>query len=150
MGEILVEQFEYKRATSPEDLYSRFIGPCIVMGAIYGRMGYMFHCPPIGHNFSDHIEPIFEDLRKDVKSKRWLEVYVIGGEVGFNDIYKGEMMAGRRTVLEKIALSGFENCVRVVRWCPPGFAQSLRLILSERRAEIKVCPEEDLELDRGF
>ena len=54
--------------------------------------------------------------------------------------YTDEQRAGRQIVLDKIAENGFEKCMKEVRWCPLGYSQTLRLILSEGRAEI----EEDL------
>jgi len=143
MEEIVLGQFEYKKTTSPNELYSDGLGPCIAMGAIYSKKGYMFHAHPVGHDFSNHIEPIFRDLRRDVKDKSKLHIYVVGGEIEVNDGVEDEMRAGRQTVLDKIVQSGFEKCVREVRWCPPGYNQTLRLILSESRAEI----EEDLTSD---
>ncbi|HIH13402.1 TPA: hypothetical protein HA242_06800 [Candidatus Woesearchaeota archaeon] len=102
----------------------------------------MFHAPP-GADFSSHIEPIFRDLRKDVKDKNRVQIYVIGGEE-VNDQYKDETRAGRQTVLDKIVRSGFEYCIKVVRWCPFNHNQTLSLILSEGRAEIEEDSEEDM------
>ena len=137
MKEIKVEQFQYRTTRAPNELYSGGVGPCIVMGAIYGKKGYMFHAQPVGHDFSSHIEPIFRDLRRNVKDKNQLQIYVIGGEIEINDEYGSDMRAGRQTVLEKIARDGFNEAVKEVRWCPPNYVQDLRLILSERRAEIE-------------
>ena len=152
MEEIKVEQFEYRTSRSPNVLYSGGLRPCIAMGAIYGKKGYMFHAPPVGHAFSTHIEPIFRDLRKDVKDKNRLQIYVVGGEIEVNDEYKGEKLAGRQTVLDKIVQSGFEKCVKEVRWCLPNYYQELRLILLEGRAVIDEFDELDefLEDDYGM
>mgnify|MGYP001563469104 CR=1 FL=1 len=144
MKEIKVHQLKYKTTRAPNELYSGGLAPCIAIGAIYGKKGYMYHAHPVGHNFSSHVEPIFRDLRRDVKDKTKLQIYVVGGEIEVNDEYENEVKAGRQTVLDKIAQSGFEKCIREVRWCPTDYAQSLRLILSEGRAEIEECPLEDL------
>ena len=109
MVEIIVDQFEYKTTRAPNELYSGGLAPCIAMGAIYGKKGYMFHAHPVGHDFSSHIEPIFRDLRRDVKDKTKLQIYVVGGELEVNDEDENDLKAGRQTVLNKIAQSGFEN-----------------------------------------
>lgn len=136
MENIEVSQFDYRVARAPNELYSGGLGPCIAMGAIYGKKGYMFHAHPVGHDFSNHIEPIFRDLRRVVKEKNRLQIYVVGGVINVNDEYENEIRAGRQVVLDKIVLSGFEKCVKEVRWCLPNYCQELRLIISEGRAEI--------------
>ena len=152
MEDIEVGQFEYRTTRAPNELYSGGLGPCIAMGAIYGKKGYMFHAQPVGHDFSTHIEPIFRDLRKDVKDKNKLQIYVVGGEIEVNDEYEDEKQAGRQTVLDKIVQSGFEKCVKEVKWCLPNYIQELRLILSEGRAEIEEYdlrdefPEDDYDM----
>lgn len=66
--------------------------------------------------------------------------------------YEDGLLSGRNTVLDKIVQSGFEKCVKEIRWCPPDYNQELRLILSEGRAEIDefderdVFPEDDYDL----
>ena len=137
MGEIIVEWAEYEKATAPDELYSGGLGPCIAIGAIYGKQGYLIHHHPVGHDYAAFIEPFFADLRRDVKDKNKLQIYAVGGAIEIDDEYKDEMQAGRQTVLDKIVQSGFEKCIKKVRWCPTGYIHTLRLILSEGRAEIE-------------
>ncbi|MDP3639654.1 MAG: hypothetical protein Q8R53_00440 [Nanoarchaeota archaeon] len=110
-----------------------------------GKKGYMFHAHSVGHDFSSHIEPIFRDLRKDVKDKKRLKIYLVGGEIYYaspDEDCADEIRAGRQIVLDKIARYGFQDSIREVNWCPLGHVQSLRLILSEGTAEIS---DDDLE-----
>jgi len=141
MEEIKVGMMEiYRKTKAPNELYSGGIGPCTVVGAIYGRKGYMFHgvleLPCTG------LEPILTDLRKDVKNKKKLQIYVVGGEIT-DGLPETEIIAIRQAVLERIANSGFKHCVREVRWCRNAYYQTLRLILSGGRAKI----EEDIYLE---
>jgi hypothetical protein len=138
---IRVEDTEYKKARAPNELDSGGIGPCIVIGAIYGKKGYMIHGHPVGHNYAAFIEPFFSDLRRDVKDTRKLQLYVIGGEL-FHE-YQDDQLAGREMVLEKIAENGFNEAVKKIQWCYSGHGQSLRLILSEGRAEIEDQEDSD-------
>lgn len=159
MAEILVEIPYYKKAKSPDELYSGDVGPCIVIGAIYEKKGYMIHQPPLGPNYFKFIEPFFRDLEKDVKDKNKLQIYVIGGEIigvgendlktmeGFNLDYKEckeDIEIARKIVLYRIEQYKFQESVKEIRWCPENYAQNLRLILSESRAEIEEKSLEDI------
>ncbi|MBS3093467.1 hypothetical protein J4456_02700, partial [Candidatus Pacearchaeota archaeon] len=145
MEEIIVGQGEYKKARAPDELDSGGIGPCIAIGAIYNKRGYMVHEHSVGHNYADFIDTtIFRDLRKDVKDKKNLQIYIIGAGIEINDEYKDNKIAGRQAVLDKIVENGFQEAVKDIRWCPTNYTQSLRLILSECRAEIEE-DEDDLE-----
>jgi len=42
---------EYGKAEDPVTLYSSGVGSCFVIGAIYGRKGYMFHILPPSAEF---------------------------------------------------------------------------------------------------
>jgi len=133
MEEINVDMWEYKEAKAPDELYSGGVGPCIVIGAIYGRRGYMIHEPPQG-DISSFIEPFFAGLRKDIRDVKKLKIYVIGGEIESGG--DEEVRSSRNAVLDKIKEHGFQDVERVVQWCPTNHTQSMRLILSEGRAEI--------------
>ncbi len=139
MEEIKVDQFEYQKTRAPNELYSGGVGPCIVVGAIYRKKGYMFHQHSVASYFSSKIEPIFRDLKKDVKDKSKLQLYIVGGKI-YKE-YKEEMIEGRKIVLDKIAENGFEECVKEIRWCPFEYYQTLRLILDDGRAEIEENPD---------
>lgn len=150
MKEIEVEQFEYKTTKTPNELYSGGVGPCIVIGAIYEGRGYMLHEVPLSYNFSSDVERMFSDLRRDVRNNGKLQIYIVGGEIELNDEAESEIRAGRQSVLDKIARRGFGKCVREVRWCQPNYCQSLRLILSEGRAEIEESDMCDEFFDNDF
>jgi hypothetical protein len=135
--EIEVNMFDYKKAKAPDELYSGGVGPCISIGAIYQKKGYMIHEVSTYRGFLKNINKLFNDLKKDVKDKSKLQIYVIGGEIGDDLEYGQDIEFGRKTVLEKIAENGFNNCVREVRWCDNNHCQTLRLMLSEGKAEIE-------------
>ena len=135
--EIAVEMCDYKKTQSPNTLYSGGIDPCIAIGAIYNKKGYMIHMHPVGHDYSSFIEPFFEDLRKDVIDKRELKIYVAGGEIAFDDQCKEDMKKGRKIVLAKIVENGYQESVRKIKWCKTDYSQSLRLIISKGRAKIE-------------
>jgi len=133
--EIRVSTFEYETATAPDELYSGGIGPCIVMGAIYGKKGYMIHGHSINTNFGMFIEPIFTDLRKAIHKKN-LGIYVIGGETARDEDPEcvEEILHGRQTLLDKIKDEGLSPCLKLVRWNQPNYTQTLRLVLSKGKA----------------
>ena len=112
------------------------LGPCIAIGAIYDKRGYMVHEHALRPDYAYFLErTIFADLRRDVKDKKKLQIYVVGGEIDAQ--YTNEKREGRKIVLEKIVENGFQDSVIKIQWCPLEHNQSLRLILSEGRAEIE-------------
>ena len=135
MTDILVDVNEYKKATAPDELYSGGAGPCIVIGAIYEGTGYMLHDPSVFVDYTKFTEPIFADLRRDVKDKSKLKLYVFGAELDGD--MDDEIMKGRQAVLDEIVKSGFQKAVKKLKWCPTGFTQSLRLNLSRGSAKIE-------------
>lgn len=142
MKEIKVNMCEYKKAKAPDELYSGGLGPCIAIGAIYEKRGYLAHHHSCGHNYSIFIDPFFRDLRKDVKDdNKKCRIYVVGGEFRYDDEDKEEVIEGRNIVLKKITQYKFQEAIKKIRFCPPNHMQSLRLILSMETAHIE---QEDL------
>jgi hypothetical protein len=119
---------EYKRANAPDILTSGGLGPCTCVGAIYGKKGYMVHYTAGAD--SSEFDTFLGDLRREVKRKDRLKIYVAGLEEqpGLDEIALDE----RKNVLKKIADSGFKTTE--VRWNWPDSTQTLSLILSENRA----------------
>jgi hypothetical protein len=141
MGRIIVENFEYKTAKSPDSLFA-CVGPCIVIGAIYGKKGYMFHHVPVG-DYYEIIKPIFNHLKRDAKDKNKLKLYVAGGGIYMEDYTDATLMA-RDDVLRKIKECGFEKSVEFIKWCKIGRSQSLELILDEGIAELDENRDDEL------
>jgi len=142
--EIEVEDTEYKKARAPNELYSGGLGPCIAIGAIYEKRGYMIHHHPVtSEQVSSVVRSFFADLQRVVKNKEKLKIYVAGGSIGVDDECPADMEAWRQNILTEITQNGYQKCIEEIRWCPPNFIQSLKLIISEGRAEI----EEDSEAE---
>ena len=135
MEEIQVETLEYKTAEAPSVLYAN-LGPCIGIGAIYEGKGYLLHTQPVGwFDFSQELNPILQDLKKDVKKKSKLGIYIAGCSLdGEND---EEMLEGRKTTIETIAKAGFKDRIKKVKWADDNSTQTLYLILSENQADIE-------------
>ncbi len=141
MKEKKVEIGEYKKAGAPYELYTGGLGPCIALGAIYKKRGYLAHYPSYGHDYSARIDPLFRDLRKDVKDNKKCRIYVVGGEFRYDDEDKEEVIKGRNIILEKIKKYGFQEAIKEIKFCPTNHMQSLKLILSAETAYIE---QEDL------
>jgi len=133
--------FWYKTAKAPETLSSGGLGPCIAVGAIYREKGYMLHSPPTQEGFGKLLDPLFIDLKREVRDKNWVKIYVIGGESSQAD-NNDDVMAAQNAVIDKIAAYGFSKCIKEIRWCPPNSIQKLDLILSEGRGVIE---DEEME-----
>ena len=138
MSKIIVEVGEYEKARAPDTLLAGF-GPCIVIGAIYGKKGYMFHHAPC-NDYYRVIKPIFSDLRRDVRNRQNLKLYVAGGEIVKED-YEYNCVDD---VLKRIRESDFEKCVEFIRWCMTGFCQDLELILDDGVAGFNEDREDEL------
>jgi len=130
-----VKTLEYKTAESPEELYA-YLGPCIGIGAIYNRRGYLLHTQPVGwNNFSAQLAPLLDDLTKDVRDKSKLQIYIAG--CSLDGEYDQEVLEGRKTVLEAITNAGFQECLRKVQWAKNDSSQTLYLILKENMGKIE-------------
>ena len=129
-----VRTHEYKTAEAPEELGAVF-GPCIGIGAIYEKKGYLLHSHAVGGGFRETIKPIFDDLLRDVIDKTRLKIYVAG--CSLDGYCQTEMLEGRQLVLEAIENAGFNDCVAEIRWAKNFSSQELTLILEEGRAEIE-------------
>jgi len=142
--EIEVDEPDYQTAFAPNELVARG-GPCIFLGAIYENKGYLLH---VSHYSSKDSEPmnLFEDLKKDVKNKKWLKIYLGGG--GFDiDLDQEYILENRRLALEDIKKHGLESRIKRIRWCPSKSCQALRLILSNLTAQYE---EFNPETGEGF
>src|SRR3989338_2195842 len=118
-----VETLEYETAEAPEEVYAH-LGPCIGVGAIYQRKGYLLHTQPVGwRDFSTQLTPILDDLTKEVIDKSKLQIYVAG--CSLNGKYDEEMLEGRKIVLESITKAGFQECLRKVQWAKYYSSQTL-------------------------
>ena len=144
-NKIKVDMNEYKKANAPDILTSGGLGPCICVGAIYNKKGYMTHFVPGAGLYE--LDQLLDDLKRDVKRKSSLKIYVAGGELEpINEnrpIDKTKennetQIEYRKLTLDRIADYGFKPAE--VRWGWPDSSQELSLILSENRAEY----EEDL------
>jgi hypothetical protein len=138
MEEIKVDMNEYKTTTAPNILTSGGLGPCICVGAIYKKKGYMTHFVT-GAGLCE-LNRLLDDLKRDVKTKSSLKVYVAGGELRGAKINSVDetQIEYRKLTLDRIADYGFKTTE--VRWNWPDSTQELFLILSENRAVY----EEDL------
>ena len=124
-----VETLEYETAEAPEEVYAH-LGPCIGVGAIYQRKGYLLHTQPVGwNNFSAQLAPLLDDLTKDVRDKSKLQIYIAG--CSLDGEYDQEVLEGRKTVLEVITNAGFQECLRKVQGAKYYSSQTLYLILEE-------------------
>ncbi len=124
---------EYKTVKSPHTLNSGGAGPCLVIGAVYKTKCYMSHIPPGSQlDYSKVMNPLFEELQRDVQEKRNLQIYLVGANVDRNP----QVQIGKDMVLEIIAQQGFEDCVEAVRWNFGEHSKELHLILLERKAVI--------------
>ena len=131
MAEKIVEMNEYKKARAPHILRSSGLGPCICVGADYNKSGYMVHYPSGAYSLK--FEKLLKDLKKDVKDKSLLKIYVAGGAEVPEDEESTEMVLdARKDCLEKIADAGFKPTE--VRWNHPDTTQTLSLILDEGKA----------------
>lgn len=150
MEDIHVEQSQYKRTGAPHVLFSGGLGPCIAVGAIYMKSGYMCH------TYTDSMEELdrlLSDLKKDVKSFSKLQIYVVGASPSFDSDYEdaqsikeelADIQKRRDTTLEKIAHAGFQQNIRDIRWGSGNYVLELTLFPAEQRAMIFEMPDEDL------
>ncbi len=146
---IEVNQQEYKKTFAPNVLESGGLGPCVAVGAIYGRRGYMAHAVP--GFILDYARRLLKDLQVDVERIDDLRIYVIGGNAYLSEgdqhskeHYRRHVIQAREGVINLIKDSGFSSAVKLVKWSMPDQLQSLELILSEGRVVIN---EDD---DPGF
>lgn len=145
---ITVDMGEYKQANAPDVLETSGLGPCIAVGAMYGKKGFLFHEPSSSNSgFANSIRPLFDDLRRTVRNKSHLEIYIAGGAIDTvpDDIASAEesnreVLGARKTVEDMITEYGFTGRVKQKKWCAPNNTQVLRLDLGRRVAEIE---EED-------
>ena len=137
MNEINVEQFEYKTAQAPNILYSGGLGPCIAMGAIYGKKGYMFHTPSLDHT-PELLDSMIADLNREVADKRELSVYIAGGEINPEDEETFvDIRNCRKTLIERLEKEGLTKNIRKLRWNPTNHIQNLKLLLSKGKGIIE-------------
>ena len=146
---IKVEQGEYRKARSPDVLDSGGIGPCIVVGAIYGKKGYMSH--EVSSLIDLRLDEMLRDLKKECRELRKLEIYIAGGGTDSReDTYINDGILDERVkILELIAEAGLSRAIKEIRWNKDRHNQTLVLLLSEHRAEYKMDSDEDLE-DEDF
>lgn len=152
MAEIEVDALTgYNTAHAPDELYSGGHGPCLVVGAIYYKKGYMSHDFAFGK--SANLEKLLSDLKQDVKNMLRLKIYVGGLEIEYDDDEKirEHMRDKREKVLARISKKGFAKAIKKVEWCESGYNQELILKLSEGRAEFENdlldnCCEDEYDL----
>lgn len=122
MEEIEANDFEYKKAKAPDILTSGGLGPCIAVGAIYCSKGYLAHfshiVPP-----RPELERLLGDLKKDVKNKSKLKIYIAGGglddclnkehlpDIDLKEVNK-DILDTRKTTLKMIEEAGFACNIR--------------------------------------
>jgi hypothetical protein len=129
MQEIIVEMFEYEKAKAPNSLKSGGLGPCIAVGAIYNKKGYLVHTCSGGES-DPNLEQMLVDLKKDVKDATKLKIYVAGGSPD-NEI----TLADRRITLKKIKEAGFAGNIRKIKWARQNCIEMLKSFMYFRYAE---------------
>lgn len=150
MKEIKVGVNEYKKATAPDILDSGGLGPCIAVGAIYGKKGYMVHWVP--GTILEELDKLLKDLKKGVKDLSKLDIYIAGGGIDPDEEDEEEekiVLEERELCLEKIADAGFSENIRKVQWAKnaskPNSYQCLTLLLSENKAVYEEEFDENFE-----
>ena len=159
MEEIIVEQGTYKIACAPNILYSGGIGPCIVVGAIYKRRGYMSHSDT---PYMEELDDLLRALKRDIKDRTKLSIYVVGASFDIDRDYekplvdhyveeiKRTAVDSRARALEKILDAGFITHVREERCGGVNINRQLFLFLGEERVEIIEETDEDLLFSSGL
>ncbi len=145
INEIVVETYEYKKAEAPDILCSGGLGPCIAVGAIYGKKGYMTHYVPCGT--TTDLDKLLKDLKKEVKNFAWLKIYIAGGGIqsGNSQENVNSTLEGRKKCLDRIAETGFRKYIKRIQWAGKNISQELILYLSERKADYE---EDEIPIER--
>ena len=146
MEEIEVKQNEYRKAQAPDILYSGGIGPCIIVGALHGKSGYMAHMvDPIVEQ--DLLESLLKDLIKNTRNKRDIKIYLAGGgtESQQDREYNLGILESRRFTIERIAERGFKESIKTVKWNSQDSTQALTLFLSDGRVGYEEDSDENLQ-----
>ncbi|MBR9683217.1 hypothetical protein GOV03_01635 [Candidatus Woesearchaeota archaeon] len=130
---IEVDMYNYQQATAPDTLTSGGLGPCIAVGAICGKDGFMVHY--LGYvTTPDELEQMLFDLKEFNKSQ--LEIYVAGA--GFNDDNSTEandsIAESRKECLDVIAQAGFTENIKKIQWNKDDHSQELTLDLVTGKA----------------
>ncbi len=152
--EIEVEQGTYVRTSAPNSPYSGGVGPCVVAGAIYGKEGYMVHGVP--GIIEGKLEEMLDDLKKDVKNKTKLRIYIIGGCPTYLSVeelrslrlnkekFSNEFMNDKNALVDRIRGAGFDEAIKKIRWCPRFYIQEL--IFNLANGKVKIVEEECREI----
>ena len=146
MDEVIISVCEgYRTARSPDEMDSVGQGPCIVIGAIYRRKGYMLHNVVEGGGEESFLRPLLNDLKRDVKNLEDLSIYLGGGGFSPEDESRQETLDRREVILKILSDEGYDTCIKEVGWLEdPCSTQGLRLILSEGRAVYDELLDEDV------
>jgi chemotaxis receptor (MCP) glutamine deamidase CheD len=150
---------EYGTAVSPDTLSSGGIGPCIVVGAIYEKKGYLAHYVPLPIFIPiSELETLINDLRSVVKDKSRLKIFVAGGafDTGYElkvmkkffsqkdiDEEHFECVSTRKRTIDMIAEAGFSQAIKKIEWNKPGYIQHMGVIPDLEKIEIRSYEEPD-------
>ncbi len=120
-------------------MHSGGIGPCIVVGALYGCRGYMAHDDGAQEGC---LERLFNDIRLECPDKSMVRVFVAGG--GFDSYMspglRKYILANRNFTLDLIAREGLK--IERLEWNKSNSTQQLSLILAEQKAVFEIEMDE--------
>ena len=135
---IKVEQFEMKKANSPDILRSGGLGPCIAIG-IYDsktKSGYMMH----GLDFqSDDLDGKIQEIKKDYGNLTELQIFAVGNSLdSFDNEEQREYEIINRPFVEQILRKYFQDSQLQIKWIHDDHCAELFLDTSTGEFELDI------------
>lgn len=112
--EIIVEQFEMKKANFPDILRSGGLGPCIAIGLYDSktRSGYMMH----EVDYTD-LDRKIREIKRDYCDLRRLKIFVVGNSLdSLGSEEQREYEISKRPHIEQILKKYFQGSQLQIKW----------------------------------
>lgn len=144
-----IQDGPFIHGVSQDEMDSGGLGPCIAVGAIYRKQGFMVHTMPWSSYFNGRINSMLDAIHDVVRSKRYLGVYAAGGAIlpSMSASEVEDTLAARTWILSAIASHGFARCLKEYRWGNPHETLAIRLFLEHGKGFIEANPDEDFADD---